>query len=151
MARNLRTFRCSPEAVFEVLSDGWLYPSWVVGASRMRTVDETWPEEGSRLGHSVGTWPFVLNDSTSVREWDPPNRMVLLARGWPIGEASVHITVERTDDGCVVRMVEEVVSGPARHVPSFVEERAIGWRNSETLRRLAWLAEGREQGRQTGE
>ena len=31
-----RIFRCSPEAVFDVLSDGWSYATWVVGAARDR-------------------------------------------------------------------------------------------------------------------
>ena len=43
MAINHRTMSCPPESVFAVLADGWLYPSWVVGASRMRDVDPAWP------------------------------------------------------------------------------------------------------------
>ena len=43
MSQNVRVLRCTPEDVFAALGDGWLYPSWVVGASRMREVDETWP------------------------------------------------------------------------------------------------------------
>ncbi|MDI3193607.1 hypothetical protein QK290_04985 [Pseudarthrobacter sp. AL07] len=29
-------------------------------------VDAQWPGTGSRLHHSVGHWPLVINDSTSV-------------------------------------------------------------------------------------
>ena len=36
MATNTRTVNAPPEKVWKVLSDGWLYPVWVVGASRMR-------------------------------------------------------------------------------------------------------------------
>ena len=54
----------SPEKVWEVLADGWLYPVWVVGASRMREVDDHWPAEGAKLHHSVGTWPALLDDTT---------------------------------------------------------------------------------------
>ena len=43
-----RDFDASPGDVWDVLSDGWLYPCWVVGAARMRDVDEAWPEKGSR-------------------------------------------------------------------------------------------------------
>ena len=32
MATNEIEADCSPEAVFAVLADGWLYPTWVVGA-----------------------------------------------------------------------------------------------------------------------
>jgi hypothetical protein len=115
MSVNYRLIHTSPERVFEVLANGWLYPSWVVGASRMRDVDDAWPLEGSRLFHSFGVWPFLINDSTSVLEWDPPRHMKVRARGWPIGEA--------------------FIPEPARRV-------LLHARNVETLQRLAYLAEG---------
>lgn len=141
MARNTRLFDCSPEAVFAVLADGWLYPGWVVGASRMREVDEAWPQARAELHHSVGTWPLLINDRTVVEEWSPPRRMVLLARGWPMGEARVEIEAQARDAGCVVRMRETAVSGPASWL-GFVLEPLLLWRNRETLHRLAYLAEG---------
>ncbi|WP_324188972.1 SRPBCC family protein [Nocardia farcinica] len=42
------------ERAFAVLSDGWLYAGWVVGASHIRDVDPDWPGVGSRIHHSVG-------------------------------------------------------------------------------------------------
>ncbi|MHC2998682.1 SRPBCC family protein [Microbacterium sp. HJ5] len=145
MSRNVRVLRCTPEDVFEVLSDGWLYPSWVVGASRMRDVDERWPATGSELHHSFGTWPVLIDDKTVVEECDPPRRMVVRARGWPIGEARVTIDVKPRGDACVVRIQEEAVAGPGRFVPDFVMDPMLHWRNDETLHRLAYLAEGRAQ------
>src|SRR5690554_1936927 len=142
MARNVRALRCSPETVFRVLADGWLYPAWVVGATRMRDVDDAWPEPGSRLHHSVGVWPALINDSTSVVSWRPPHQAVLTARGWPLGEARVTIDVRPYGDGCLVRIQEEAVRGPARAVPRPIADAALELRNAETLRRLAYLAEG---------
>lgn len=147
LTTNRRRLRCRAESVFAVLADGWLYPSWVVGASRMRDVESTWPETGSRLKHSVGTWPLLLDDTTSVLEWDAPRRMVLRARGWPLGEAQVIIEVEPDGEECVVTIREHAVKGPARLVPSALQKLAFGVRNSETLHRLAYLAEGRERGK----
>jgi hypothetical protein len=49
-----RTVHASPAEIWDVLADGWLYPVWVVGASRMREVEDGWPAEGSRLHHSLG-------------------------------------------------------------------------------------------------
>ena len=72
MSSNVRVLNCRPEDVFAVLADGWVFPTWVVGASRMRDVDEAWPAEGSHLHHSFGVWPAVIDDKTTVREWDPP-------------------------------------------------------------------------------
>lgn len=54
-----------------MLADGWLYPSWVVGASRMREVDVKWPASRSRIHHSVGVWPALIDDHTKVLESIP--------------------------------------------------------------------------------
>ncbi|RIJ58699.1 SRPBCC family protein, partial [Clavibacter lycopersici] len=43
MSVTRRRMKCSPSDVAEVVSDGWLFPAWVVGASRMRSVDDAWP------------------------------------------------------------------------------------------------------------
>lgn len=142
MSRNVRVLTCSPEDVFRVLGDGWLYPSWVVGASRMREVDEAWPSAGARLHHSVGVWPVLIDDSTVVEAFDPPRRIVMKARGWPLGEARVTIDVKARGDGSVVRIQEEAVAGPAKYVPAPVMDVLLRWRNAETLHRLAYLAEG---------
>jgi hypothetical protein len=147
MAQNVRRLTCPPEAVFDVLADGWLYPVWVVGAMRMRDVDHRWPEPGARLHHSVGIWPIYLDDVTEAREWDPPRRAVFRAKGWPIGEAVVAIEAKPADGGCLVRIFEEAVEGPARFVPSFIRRPVLHVRNSETLRRLGYLAEGRWEGK----
>jgi hypothetical protein len=142
-----RRLNCSPEQVFAVLRDGWTYPVWVVGASRMRSVDEGWPAPGTKLHHSFGIWPLLLNDTTEVLEWDPGDRLVLEARGRPIGNARVEITVEAAADGSLVSIAEDVSDGPARLVPQPVRVAGIDVRNRETLRRLALLAEGRDWGR----
>jgi hypothetical protein len=125
VSRDQRFFEASPHEVFDVLSDGWLFPSWVVGASRIRDVELTWPAVGARIHHSFGVWPLVLDDTTSVLEWHPPHRAVFRA------------------GGCLVVMEEEAVTGPGALVPDAVLDPALGIRNRETLRRLAWLAEGR--------
>ena len=71
MATNELAANCAPDDVFRVLANGWVYPVWVVGASRMRDVDAAWPAPGARLHHSFGIWPAVLNDKTECLEWSP--------------------------------------------------------------------------------
>jgi hypothetical protein len=143
MAVNVREMSCPPEAVFDVLDNGWLFTAWVVGASRMRAVDDAWPAVGSKLHHSFGSWPVLLNDETTVLEWDPPRRAAFRPKGWPIGESFVGIDVKPRGAGCVVRMEEYAVEGPGAAVPDVVLDGMLYPRNTETLKRLAFLAEGR--------
>lgn len=148
MSTNTRIVHCPPSDVFAVLADGWLFPGWVVGASRMRDVDAAWPIEGARLHHSFGVWPVLLDDVTTVVAWDPPRRMVIQPHGWPIGEARVTVEVRPRAGGCVVRLTEQAVTGPASWLPKPLVDVPLWIRNVETLRRLAFLAEGRAgQGR----
>jgi hypothetical protein len=135
-----REIDASPDAVWAVLSDGWLYPSWVVGASRMRLVDPAWPAVGAQLHHSVGVWPALIDDTTTVLASVPKRELVLRARGWPAGEATVRLTIEEHAGGCVVVMAEDVASGPARLLPRPARTALIAPRNTETLRRLSYLA-----------
>lgn len=142
MSRNVRVLQATLQDVFRVLADGWLYPSWVVGASRMRAVDDEWPALGARLHHSFGVWPALIDDATVLEEWAPPYRAVMRAKGWPIGEARVALHVKARGDGCVVRIQEEPVAGPGRLIPAPVMDAMLHRRNAETLQRLAYLAEG---------
>lgn len=142
MARNTRQFRCEPEGVFAVLGDGWLYPTWVVGAARMREVDQAWPGAGAKLRHSFGVWPILTDDTTRCVQWDPPRRAVFIARGWPMGEARVAFGVEPSASGCLVTIEEAAIHGPVALVPRPIMNRLLRWRNAEVLRRLAYIAEG---------
>jgi uncharacterized protein YndB with AHSA1/START domain len=144
-----REVAATPERVFDVISNGWMYPVWVVGAARMRHVDAEWPTPGSRLHHSFGLWPLMLDDETQVITATPPERIVLKARGWPAGEAVVEITIRPTDDGCVVQLGEDASDGPGRLVPHALRRPVIQVRNRETLRRLAFIAEGQATGQPT--
>jgi hypothetical protein len=140
---NTRNVSATPDDDWRVLSDGWLYPLWVVGASRMREVDDTWPQVGSKLHHSVGVWPLLIDDSTSVTECVPGSRISLRARAWPAGEAAVTITLTAAGGQTEVAIEEDAVSGPGVLVPKPVRAALLKWRNVETLRRLAFLAERR--------
>ncbi|MCO1658062.1 SRPBCC family protein [Pseudonocardia sp. S2-4] len=136
------------EAVWRVLADGWLYPSWVVGASRMRDVDEGWPAVGTMLHHSVGAWPALINDTTSVTGCVPGRELMLRGRLWPLGEADIRLRLEPNGDaggGCTITMEEDVASGPTKLLPKPVRTAMIVPRNVEALRRLIYLAEGRSR------
>lgn len=146
MSVNERTVDAPPQAVWDVLADGWLYPLWVVGSTRMRAVEGSWPAVGSRIHHSAGVWPLIVNDNTEVVASEPPRRLQLRAKGWPLGEADVVIELEAVGAGTRVTITEDAAEGPGRMVPGPVRAPLLKWRNVETLRRLAFVAEGRAAG-----
>lgn len=144
--RVSRSVAAPAEAVWDVLADGWLYAGWVVGASRVRDVDETWPHAGARLHHSVGAWPALLSDSTEVELAEAPHYLVLTPHGGPFGSARVDITI--VPDGpetCTVTIAEDAISGLGKLVPMPARQVAVLPRNREALTRLALLAEGRHR------
>lgn len=144
VSRVSRRVDAPTDVVWSVLEDGWSYCHWVVGTSTVRGVDDGWPAVGSRIHHSVGGWPLTLEDSTVVLEQEPGARLVMEARGWPMGKAKVTVEIEDdTDESCVVTILEDAVAGPGSAIPRPMRQAVIVPRNREALRRLARLAEGR--------
>jgi uncharacterized protein YndB with AHSA1/START domain len=143
MTRLERLMDATPDHVWSILCDGWLYPLWVVGASRMREVDDGWPAVGTRLHHSVGSWPLLIDDTTSVLECDPGKKLVLKARAYPAGDAKVVLQLEASGAKTLVSIDEDAMSGPGRLVPKPARALGLVWRNTEALRRLAYLTERR--------
>jgi hypothetical protein len=141
--RVRRFVKASSDAVWDVLADGWSYSSWVVGTARVRAVEDSWPAVGSKIHHSFGTWPILLDDHTNVVSESPGEWLELQARGWPAGEARVRLDLRGMSSGCEVTIVEDAVSGPGALVPKAVRQPLIVVRNRESLRRLALIAEGR--------
>jgi len=133
----------NPDQVWDVLSDGWLYPVWVVGATHMRDVDDNWPAEGAQLHHQVGAWPLMLADTTQVAHAEPPRRLVLQARAWPAGAARIEMTIEPHPEGALVRLAEAPARGPARWLDNPLFRKILVARNNESLFRLASIVEHR--------
>ena len=145
MSTTSRPISATPEQVWSVLADGWLYALFVVGAARIRDVDAGWPAVGTRLHHSFGTWPLLINDTTEVLAAEENRRILLLARGWPAGQAHVEISLEPRGTDTVVTIVEQATAGPGALIPKVVQDPQLHVRNIETLRRLAFLVEGRSR------
>jgi hypothetical protein len=131
-----------PDAVMNVLTDGWLFGLWVVGASHIRDVDADWPQPGSKIHHAVGAWPLLIRDATEARAYEPDGMLELLARGWPLGAAMVRIEVVEEDGGSRIVLGERIISGPGT-VLRPVEHLLVPPRNKESLGRLVALTEGR--------
>jgi uncharacterized protein YndB with AHSA1/START domain len=140
-----RRIPATPAQVFDVLSDGWSYASWVVGNAHVRAVDPDWPTPGSRIQHSVGAWPLLVRDVTTVRDM-VPNRLLELdfRLGW-LGGGTVRVDLR--PDGLrhtVVKLSEWFERGPAVPLlPSVVRELLLWPRNAQSLARLTDLVLGR--------
>ncbi|MFD8493790.1 SRPBCC family protein [Amycolatopsis sp. NPDC059657] len=151
MTEVSRVAEAPPEAVFAVLADGWSYAGWVVGASHIRSVDPGWPSAGSRIHHSVGSWPLLLQDVTRVTTVEQDVSISLEARALPLGAAEVRITLDPRDGGrTLITMVEYVVRGPGKLLPTAIQALVLGPRNLESLARLAAMAEGLHAGTKRG-
>lgn len=135
-----RTVKASPEQIWAVLADPYTYEHWVVGAKDIRTADGTWPEQGSALQHTSGFGPLNLKDNTKVIESEPPHRLVLEARGRPLGIARIEIELKPQGSDTVVSMTEYAVRPePAKRLNPVLDP-FLHSRNVETLRRLEELA-----------
>lgn len=129
------------ERVWGVMADGWTYSGWVVGNSRTRAVSKNWPSPGTRILHSIGTWPAVINDETIVERCVRHEELVLFARVRPVSEARVTLRLSDTAGGCRVAMSEIAVSGPLSWLPESAQAMGFAPRNRECLWRLAKIAE----------
>jgi uncharacterized protein YndB with AHSA1/START domain len=139
-----RDTSASREQVWAVIADGWTYSQWVVGNSRMRAVDPNWPQVGSTIRHSVGVWPFVLDDATVVEDCQPLQQLVLLAKGRPFAKARITLRLFDIDGGgCRIEMAELPVGTPLGWVPKRLALAAVFPRNRECTSRLAAIAERR--------
>ena len=99
--------------------------------------------QGSRLHHSVGSWPLLIDDTTEVLSAKENQHLLLLARAWPAGQAHVDISLQPSGDTTIVTIKEDATSGPARLMPKPVRDAQLHLRNIETLKRLAFVVEGR--------
>ena len=68
--------------------------------------------------------------------------LVLHGKARPVGEVAIRLLLEPRPTGCLVSMAEDAIGGPLRLVPAPVRAALIRPRNVESLRRLAYLAEG---------
>lgn len=130
----------TPEQIWAVLAEAKSYEHWVVGAKDIRDADGTWPAVGSTLQHTSGLGPLNLKDNTKVIESDEPRRIVLEARGRPLGIARIQITIEPEGGQTKVTIVEEAIRPAAARAMNPALRPLIHSRNVETLRRLEELA-----------
>jgi hypothetical protein len=134
-----------------VIIDPGTYPEWLVGAKRIRSVDEEWPAVGSSFHHAVGAGPLTVHDRTTVLEHPDETTLLLEARIGPLGAARVRFLLSPLGDEqhCHLAIEEEPAEGPARllwRTPARPLVAAALWgRNAASLDSLKALVEDRWQ------
>jgi hypothetical protein len=141
MARVTTEMAATTDDVWAVLSDGWTYSAWVVGTVKIREVEPGWPAVGAKLHHAFGAWPLMIKDETEVLECEPGRRLLMQARGWPMGEATVELTLRAAGGHTVVEMYEAPTVGPGAWLNNPLVEAIGKKRLAETLDRLRRLVE----------
>ncbi len=120
---------------WRTVSDPETYPTWLVGAVEIRSVDEDWPAPGTSFHHRVGLGgPVTTNDSTTVLAVDAPRSLVVEARARPFGRAYVEIEVRSLGDRSEVVMREGLMR-PLRPLTPWAQP-MITARNRTSLQRL---------------
>ena len=143
MAEVTGVINVPPPVVWETLSDGWLYATWVLGTSKIRSVEPGFPAEGTKIHHGFGLWPVMIEDESEVLDCVPEERLVLQARGWPMGEATTVIELQPTGTGTSLRLFETPTKGPGAWMNNPLAEAVLRKRLAEMLDRLTRICEGR--------
>jgi carbon monoxide dehydrogenase subunit G len=143
MATRSTHVSAGTDEVWAVLADPWSYATWVVGTVKIRDADPGFPAVGCKLHHAVGAWPLLLEDETEILGCEPGHRLVMQARGWPVGEARVELVLHAEgDDLTRVAMNEQPTQGPGAWVHNPLLDAILARRLDETLDRLRRLVEG---------
>jgi hypothetical protein len=130
------TIEATPEQIFAVLLDPYSYPEWLVGARRIRSVDETWPEPGSAFHHVVGFGPITVADSTRIVQASAPALLELDVRARPFGRARTRFAVVALDHARSDLALEETPTSPVLRLLTPVLDAGIAVRNDASLKRL---------------
>ncbi len=101
------TIAAPRDQVWDALIDVRTYPHWLVGARRIRSIDDAWPEPGSAFHHVVGFGPIKIADKTISIAVDPKRRLELEVRARPAVQATVVFELKDTPDGGTEVEMEE--------------------------------------------
>jgi hypothetical protein len=135
-----RTIATGRQADSDVLADERLYPLGVVGIQSIAT---RWPESGSRLHHSFGIWPTVVDDATEILAVRPGEPLDVRPRGRLVGEAQIAAADRRRaalHPAC--NSARGRCAEPAPFTPAVLNAPLLASAKREAYRQLAMLTEG---------
>ena len=128
------------DAVFRTIADPCTYPSWLVGAQRIRRVDPEFPAPDAEFEHSVGPAEgATVDDSSEVLVADPPRRLDLAVHVGPVS-GDVTFLLEEAGGATTIRLRERPTGRLAALTP--VLRPLLFARNRWSLHQLRRLLEG---------
>jgi uncharacterized protein YndB with AHSA1/START domain len=134
-------FAAPREEVFNVIANPSTYPRWLVGAQRIRDVDDEFPEPGTKFDHSVGpSDAATVDDATIAVESHGHRQLVLEVHAGPI-TGEVEFDLIRRGEGTELVMRERPKGSAAALTPLI--RPALALRNRVSMSRLARLIESR--------
>jgi uncharacterized protein YndB with AHSA1/START domain len=143
MAYTSRTLAAPRSAVWGVLIDPRTYPDWLIGAARIRDVDDTWPRPGSQFHHRVGIGWFSIPDHSEVLDIEPGRMLRLLVEARPFIAGIVTFVLVSDSTGTAVAIEEEPRLRTIGNVVRPVMDPTIHHRNHRSLRRLDRIVQER--------
>ena len=152
MAYTSRTLDAPLVAVWDVLIDPYTYPDWLIGADKIRDLDDSWPAVGSRFHHRVGIGWLSIPDNTEIIDIEDREMLRLAVRARPI--VSAVVTIRLVSDGAgttVVSMEEEPSVRLLGNLVRPILDPTIHVRNHRSLRRLDHLLGERRSGVDTSD
>src|SRR3546814_254223 len=94
------TIEAPVSAVWAALVDPDTYPDWLIGARRIRRVEDGWPRPGTSFHHVVGLGgPLSIADRTTALEVQDQRLLKMEVRARPLVHGSVTFTLEPADGG----------------------------------------------------
>lgn len=139
MAHNCIAVPAPPAVVFEYLLDPSTYPRWLIGADRIRDLDDEWPLPGSRFHHRVGVGLVKVDDHTEVISLDAPRCLQLSVHATPLVRAIVTFHLQGDDQETIVCLQEEPQQRIIGNLVRPLLDPLTHMRNHRSLRRLARL------------
>jgi len=130
------TIEAPVDAVWEALIDVRTYPDWLVGARKIRSIDEGWPSPGTAFHHTVGIGgPLVIKDRTRSEGAVPNQSLHLDVRAWLLVHGKVHFDLRPDGAGGTEVIMEEHPIGIHRLLAPVLAPMAVA-RNKASLDKL---------------
>jgi uncharacterized protein YndB with AHSA1/START domain len=145
MAFTSRQISASATDIWAVLVDPTTYPDWLVGAQRIRDIDDDWPAIGSRFHHRVGVGWLSMPDYSEVEAIEPTSLLRLAVRVRPFISATATFRLVSDGSVTVISFEEEPNIKILGELVRPVVDPSVHIRNHLSLRRLADFVEDRER------